>query len=350
MTGSNAPSVNLLAKAFTPGANRPVRYGLGSNVVTKLANAAIEKGRWLRQYTSALALGSTFNEQRMSSTMDNLSIILKKVNRLEPIPMVIHKVLALAEDPDSSLKDLVEVVERDPAITANLLKTVNSAHMGLPVKVDSVQQSVSMLGLQQVVEMVLSQNLSSNLNRAQKGYGLAKGDLWGQSLAVAMVARNLARQRDLMSLPAIYTAALLKDIGKVILHEYVADQLSVIQKLVAEKGLSFVEAENEVLGMDHTALGGIIAKQWHFSPHMIYMIENHHLTNPASRTDPATATLYLADMVAMMVDTGIGVDRLAYHVYQDVFNDFFADKEQIKELMITYKSVQREIKGFLETN
>ena len=280
--------------------------------------------------------------------MDNLTHILKKVNRLEPIPTVIHKVLDLAGDPESSLKDLVEVVERDPAITANLLKTVNSAHMGLPVKVDSVRQAVSMLGLQQVVEMVLSQNLSGNLQRSQKGYGLAKGDLWRQSLAVAMVARTLARQRDLMSLPAIYTAALLKDIGKVVLHEFVSDQLPTIQNLVAEQGLSFVEAEKEVLGMDHTALGGIIAKQWHFSPHMTYMIENHHLPNPASRNDPATATLYLADMVAMMVDTGIGVDRLAYHVYPDIFNDFFPDKHQLKGLMITYKSFHREIEGFME--
>jgi putative nucleotidyltransferase with HDIG domain len=280
--------------------------------------------------------------------MDRLPDILKKVKQLDPIPVVIHKVLALADDPDASLKDLVEVVERDAAITANLLKTVNSVHMGLPVKVDSVHQAVSMLGLQQVVEMVLSQNLSANLNRAQKGYGLAKGDLWRQSLTVAMVARTLARGRDLMSLPAIYTAALLKDIGKVILHEYVADQLETIQKLMAEKKLSFVEAENEVLGMDHSALGGIIARQWHFSPHMIYMIENHHLNNPASRTDPATATLYLADMVAMMVDTGIGVDRLAYHVHQDVFNDFFPDKAQVRELMLTYKKFQREIQEFMQ--
>ncbi|MBC2712826.1 MAG: HDOD domain-containing protein [Desulfosarcina sp.] len=282
--------------------------------------------------------------------MDSLSNILKKVNQLDPIPMVIHKVLGLADDPEASLKDLVEVVERDPAITANLLKTVNSAHMGLPVKVDSVHQAVSMLGLQQVVEMVLSQNLSGNLNRSQKGYGLAKGDLWRQSLAVAMVARTLASQRDLMSLPAIYTAALLKDIGKVLLHEFVADRLETIQKLVAQEGMSFVEAENDVLGMDHTTLGGIIAKQWQFSPHMIYMIENHHLTNPASRNDPATATLYLADMVAMMVDTGIGVDRLAYHVYQDVFNDFFPDKQQVKSLMITYKSFQREVQGFMDAD
>lgn len=280
--------------------------------------------------------------------MDNLAHILKEVKRLEPVPTVIHKVLELADDSESSLNDLVEVVERDPAITANLLKTVNSAHVGLPVKVDSVRQAVSMLGLQQVVEMVLSQNLSGNLKQAQKGYGLAKGDLWRQSLAVAMVARTIARERDLMSLPAIYTAALLKDIGKVVLHEFVADQLPAIQKLVAEKGLSFVEAEKKILGMDHAALGGIIAKQWHFSPHMTYMIENHHLPNPASRNDPATATLYLADMVAMMVDTGIGVDRLAYHVCADIFDDFFPDKRRLKGLMITYKSFHREIKGFMQ--
>ena len=280
--------------------------------------------------------------------MVNLSKIMARVEKLEPIPEVIHQVLALADDPDAPLADLVAVVEKDAAITANLLKMVNSAHMGLPVKVDSVQQAVAMLGLQQVVEMILSQNLSGNLQRAPKGYGLAKGDLWRQSLAAAMVARTLADEHNLMSLPAIYTAALLKDIGKVILHEFVADQLDAIQTLVEKEGRSFAEAEMEVLGMDHTTVGGMIAKQWHFSPHMIYMIENHHLTNPAARNDPATATLYLADTVAMMVDTGIGVDRLAYHVYQEVFNLFFTDKQQIKRLMIIYKSFQRQVQGFME--
>ena len=58
----------------------------------------------------------------------------------------------------------------------------------------------------------------------------------------------------------------------------------------------------------------------------------------------------MADMVAMMVDTGIGVDRLAYHVHQDVFNLFFPDKQELKSLMITYKSFQRQIQGFIETD
>jgi hypothetical protein len=52
-------------------------------------------------------------------------------------------------------------------------------------------------------------------------------------------------------------------------------------------------------------------------------------------------------MVAMMVDTGIGVDRLAYHVYPDIFDEFFPDRQQLKSLMITYKSCQHEIQGFL---
>ena len=76
--------------------------------------------------------------------MVNLSKILQRVEKLEPIPSVIHQVLALADDPDAPLQDLVAVVEKDPAITANLLKTVNSAHLGLPVKVDSVQQAVEL--------------------------------------------------------------------------------------------------------------------------------------------------------------------------------------------------------------
>jgi hypothetical protein len=69
---------------------------------------------------------------------------------------------------------------------------------------------------------------------------------------------------------------------------------------------------------------------------MVYMIENHHLTNPKARNDPATATLYLADMVAMMVGTGTGVDRLAYDVYEEIFNDFFLTKDELKALMLSY--------------
>jgi putative nucleotidyltransferase with HDIG domain len=268
--------------------------------------------------------------------MTNVKKILRKVKELQPIPTMVHKVLNLAADPDCSISDLIELVQHDPAITANLLKICNSAHMGLAVKIDSVQQAVTILGLQRVVELVLSQNLTAHLTKAQKGYQMEKGDLWKQSVAAAMVARTLAERRDIYALPAVYTAALLKDIGKVILHEYVADRLDKIQHKVKDEGASFLEAEKACIGMDHATLGGIMAKEWNFSPHMVYMIENHHLSNPEARNDPATATLYLADMVAMMIGTCTGIDRLAYPTYEEIFDDFFLARDELKALMLTY--------------
>ena len=277
--------------------------------------------------------------------MANIQKILKKVERLAPVPTIAHKVLAMAEDPDGSLEDLIHLIKHDPAITADLLRICNSAHMGLPVKVDSVQQAVTMLGLQKVVELVLSQSLTANMRRSQRGYGLEKGDLLKQSVATAMVARSLAERREMYNLPAIYTAALLKDIGKVVLHEFVAPTLEKIRNRVETKGMSFVEAEKSCIGMDHAELGGIIAKNWNFSDHMVYMITHHHLDDPEARNDPATSTLYLADMVAMMAGTCIGVDRLAYHVYEAIFDDYFLARDELKALILTYegylKGVQR---------
>ncbi|MGD9008887.1 MAG: HDOD domain-containing protein [Desulfobacteraceae bacterium] len=281
--------------------------------------------------------------------MATVDKILQKVKTLHPISSIIHKILALTEDPDCPIDELVNLVEYDPAATANLLRICNSVYLGLPVKVDSVQQAVALLGFRKVFDIVMAQAFSANMLSAQTGYKLEKGDLWQQSVATAMVARSLAERRDLYALPAIYTAALLKDIGKVVLHEYVENQWDKIQKCLDTRGYSFIDAEKESLGMDHATLGGIIAREWNFSDHMVYMVENHHLSNPEARNDPATATLYLADMVAMMVGTCTGVDRLAYHLYEDIFKDFFLAKDELKALMLTYDGYLAGARRLLES-
>ena len=268
--------------------------------------------------------------------MATVDQILQKVKSLQPVSSIIHKILTLSEEPDGSLDELADLLTHDPASTANLLRICNSVYLGLPVKVDSVQQAVALLGFRKVFDIVMAQAFSVNMMTSQEGYKLEKGDLWQQSVATAMVARSLAERRDLYALPAIYTAALLKDIGKLVLHEYVENHWDKIRQCLDTEGYSFIDAEQESLGMDHATLGGIIAREWNFSEHMVYMIQNHHMGNSEARNDPATATLYLADMVAMMVGTCTGVDRLAYRVYEDIFNDFFLTRDELKALMLTY--------------
>lgn len=274
--------------------------------------------------------------------------IIKKVKQLQPIPTVVHQILSYADDGEASLGKFVRLVEHDPAVTANLLKICNSAHLGLTVKVDSLHQAISLLGQQRVVEMVLEHNLAGSLRRAQKGYRLEKGDLWKQSVAVAMIARTLADRRRLTNLPAIYTAALLRDIGKVVLNDHVRRTADKIQRLVEAKGMSFFEAEQVCIGIDHAALGGIIAKHWNFNSHLIFMIKNHHLADPEARRDAATASIYLSDMVSMMAGTCIGVDRLAYPVYEDLFSNFFLSREELESLMLAYEGHIRTAERLFE--
>jgi HD-like signal output (HDOD) protein len=280
--------------------------------------------------------------------MPDIAQIVRKIRQLKSLPIVIQKIIASLGDPDSPLTDVVQLIEQDPAITANLLKILNSAHFGLMGKVDSVQRAVTLLGTRRVTELVLTYGFSKDLQKALNGYRLGKGELWKQSLACAMTAKRFAEHRQLDDLPVIYTAALLKDIGKVVLSEYVGHTIGEIQQKVIHEGMSFIEAEKACIGVDHAAIGGMIARQWHFTPKMTFMIENHHLTTPEARQDPPTTMLYLADMVAMMVGAGTGVDGPQDSVREDSFNAFGLTEEELKVLMQMYQGYLRGAENFFE--
>ena len=86
--------------------------------------------------------------------MSDIKSIIKRIDGLKPIPQVASKVMSIAEDPESSMSDLSKVIIYDTAVTANLLKVVNSAYFGLSEKVDSVHQAIVLMGMDQVSNLV----------------------------------------------------------------------------------------------------------------------------------------------------------------------------------------------------
>ena len=180
--------------------------------------------------------------------MISIQNVLKKIDALEPIPQITNQVLEITLSDDHSTQDLADIILHDSAITANLLKICNSPYMGLPMEVNSVHKAVSLLGLNQVIDLVLMKAVGKNLLRSQKGYQLAQGELWKQSVASALVSKHFAEQRGVHDKFLVYTAALLKDMGKIIIENYVGKSLSKIMHLVEKKGFSFDEAERDILG------------------------------------------------------------------------------------------------------
>ena len=247
----------------------------------------------------------------------DIGAIVAKIETLTPIPQVAQKIMTVAKDPQSSMGQLSELIQYDQAVTANLLKAANSAYFGLSKKVDSLHQAVVYLGMDKIVDLVLLQASGENFAKGQEGYDLNSGELWRYSVSSALIARELAEMKELDDVHAVFTAALVKDIGKVVLSQYVADSFEKIQLLVSSYEFSFREAEKAVLGIDHAELGGMIAERWGFSNTMVDIIRHHHVPMEAQHENEASL-VYLADMLCMMIGIGVGSDGLAYRFHKEV--------------------------------
>ena len=268
--------------------------------------------------------------------MKEIEKIIKEIDRLKPVSYIGDKIMDIVSNPDSSLAELVDIVKYDQGMTANLLRICNSAYFGLAKEITSVKQAVAYLGIDKVASLVMMGNSADNFREAQAGYDLTEGELWRYSVSSALMAQDLAEKRHLNNVSLIFTAALLKDIGKVILNTYVKDSFEAINKAVQDNGLTFLDAEKEVIGIDHAELGARVAEQWNFSPAMVNIIRNHHHPDKALPGDLSIPIVYMADCICMMMGMGVGSDGLAYRYYQDV----------VDRLHFSDVDIQKTIAGF----
>jgi len=238
--------------------------------------------------------------------------ILKSVKNIPAFPAAALKVMSLIDDPDFSIADVVDVIKYDQAIAANILRICNSAYFGLSHKVETVRDAVMRLGQQNVIRAVEAAGVSKFYKKA-KGYGLDANKLWEHSVGVALMSQILSKRIFNCEDARLYTTALLHDIGKVIMGEFVDESFMKIYDIVSSKGISFLEAEGEVIGIDHAELGGKIASQWNFPADMREAIVYHHRPDLIPNGDNNNAWLiYLADQACIMMGIGLGNDGLAY--------------------------------------
>jgi len=279
--------------------------------------------------------------------MTDIAAIIKGIDKLKPIPQVTHKVMAVAGNTVSSASDLADIIQYDPALTANVLKLCNSAFFGLARKIDSIHQAVAYLGMDQVVDMVMMNLGSENLKRPQKGYDLREGELWKYSVLSAFMAKDIAERKGLKDKHLVFTSALLKDIGKAVLSKYVENYFDEIENAVKDKNITFRDAEKLIIGIDHAELGAIVAKKWNFSDRMVEIIRNHHLGAGWREDDLELAAVYVADTLCMIMGIGVGSDGLAYRFHPKVMKRLQFSDTDIQIMMASFGERLHEIEGLL---
>ncbi|GEM_PF-139344 len=260
--------------------------------------------------------------------------ILKSIKSLPAFPITIKKINRMISHPDYSAKELAGVIKYDQSITANILRMCNSAYFGLRHKVDNVQDAILYLGRENLVRAVLAAGISRYFKKT-KGYAVEGIDLWEHSVSVALMAQILSRKIYNQEDPKLFTAAILHDVGKVVLGEYVCESCKKIKALVAEKGYDFLEAEEEVLGVNHAHLGGEMALLWNFPADIKDAIAYHHRPDLVRRKSNGLVWLvYLADQICLMTGIGGGADGLAYRGLKEAFDKFKLRQQDVEEAMI----------------
>ncbi|MFH2065700.1 MAG: HDOD domain-containing protein [Pseudomonadota bacterium] len=281
--------------------------------------------------------------------MSTIKELIKEIHMLKPIPQIASQILSIIEDPSCSIADIADIVLYDPSTTANLLKICNSAYFGQYREIDSVRDAISFLGIDQMVDLILLHGGAENLTKSQEGYGLHEGELWRQAVASALIAKDLSEKKGISRQKhIIFTAALLKDIGKVILDRFVSDSFEKISFQVEKKGLSFREAEKKVIGVDHAELGGLVAKIWKFSPKMIFIISNHHMSDQKAHEDIETSIVYLADTICMMMGIGGGSDGLAYRFHQDILDKLGVNPSDLQEIIMRFGENMQKVEELIQ--
>ncbi len=271
--------------------------------------------------------------------MSLMEEIIVAVDDMPPFPQVVQRAMQALADPEYEVVGLVDILKVDQAITANILKLCNSAYFGLPRKVSSLKEAVVYLGAKQLRQLLLSGAASKIFEKPNVGYTVFADELWRHALATAVMAQVLRKFKRLkIDENTLFTAALLHDVGKVVLSNFVAEKYLAIEKMVEGGESSFQEAEREVLGFDHAEIGGKIAQKWEFPESIITAIAFHHEPARAAKEFRIlTELVALSNNLAVMVGYGTGVDGLACRGHGLLLEKLKIGDRDMEELVLLFQ-------------
>ena len=268
--------------------------------------------------------------------MMDIDVIIKSIKKLPPFPGLARQAMKGLDDPDASADQIISLVENDQFVLANALKLCNSAYYGPTRKVGSLRDGQVLLGNARLKEIILASTAVEYFQQENKGYGLARGDLWKHAVATGIISRIISHRVTESEPLSLFTAALFHDIGKVVLNVYVDRYFERIMGLVNTGDHSFPEAESSMIGINHAELGGKIAESWGFPDHIVRAIRLHHRPDETSADDVITPIIYLANIITLSVGIGLGRDGLSYRGRQEIMKRYGLKAKDLQGIMVDF--------------
>ena len=230
---------------------------------------------------------------------------------LPPAFELIPRILVLLDDPDTNAETLAQIIHADAGLTTDVIRAANTAAHSGAARIESLPQAIVRLGLREIYRILTTIITSPDLMKMDT-YGFQRVDLWQHSVACGIAAQILARNLPHQDPEVAYTAALLHDIGKLVMVQVAkADYLALIDSCVGNNTAHYTVEQN-AYQCDHADIGFLLLKRWRFPEEIVGAIKFHHHPTQAPEIARNLASLiHASNIIAYRLGLGSGFPEYA---------------------------------------
>jgi len=232
---------------------------------------------------------------------------LRRIESLQAVPHVVHRVMAITSDEGSGANELERVVQGDANIAAIVLKRANSSHYAAVNKITRVRDAITRIGFDNVRGIVMALSLMNLTGRESKQVGFDREEFWKASLATAVLAREFAAHFGVPKVEEAFIIGLLADFGCMVLDEHMPLRLEKSICLAQQELLPLGLAEQRVMGITHAQVGAFILNRWRFPGNLINILGGQQADKSTSELTIPDRMLRTAVWLARWTVTGLGL-------------------------------------------
>jgi putative nucleotidyltransferase with HDIG domain len=236
-------------------------------------------------------------------TAELQSLIAKSVT-LASLPETVTRTRTLINSSASSATEIGDSLSHDPALTARLLRIVNSPYYGFATQIETVSRAITLIGTLDLLDLVLATSVV-RLFKDIPPELVTMEKFWEHSLYTAVIARILAQHGRAPNTERYFIAGLIHDIGELVLFSRRPRQSAEVLRLVQEKSGELLAVETQVFGFTHSQVGAELARAWNLPPSLVTAIRYHHAPADTDSFQLETAIVHCADAIGISVKSAL---------------------------------------------
>jgi len=275
--------------------------------------------------------------------LTELNKISDVISELPPFPSSVNKIIQMSSQ-EINPREVIELIKYDPVLTTKILRVVNSAYIGLRMRITSISQAYMLLGFNTTKNLLISISVMGSLPEIEFVANLKLHDFLIHSLSVAIISKKISDKLDnsVYTTEDFFIAGLLHDFGKIVLASY--DNVSFSQAVANsyEKKVQLYLCEDDVFGINHCQVGYHLGKKWNLPECLLKVMNDHHF----SSEDILTNTVSLSNEICNYLQTSTKSDNITNSGNSGDFSDFRLSENEIEIIRKVFRS-EKNLREFL---